>query len=439
MGKKNTIKNKAFKKGKTKRAFTLIELLAVILILGIIALIAGSTIYNMVEHSRKEAYKATVRGVLKSAEHYVTSYPLLNRGKPKYPIVFTCDGKECSNGIDKLELEGKLPVSGQVIIEDSSNIKARYLRSDRYCAFGDKVNIEINKDCDNVDITSPTNPTKGELGPTEGNNPEGKIKELASGSTDDHSEVTYLYLVLNDPEEPSKNDKRFSKDTTYKRACGRDYYGWALAEDASGNRSDVYYLGEAHDGENVYSEWSECTKECDGGVKTRTNTCSLITENLSEECNTQSCVVDVGTCSITGKLTGGVWKNYTAECIKEIDVTNLSVIEITGTSSMALNKHCHSYSTSGRGSSIIYVDLLNNNGGKIKSNEYAYMTFNPGDFDSIYAKKTPVTINSSFDVSNITGTVKIRLYHYTGGIYCSSSNNNDVQLTGKGSITITAK
>ncbi len=322
MGKKFRTNNKIFKKNKEKRAFTLIELLAVILILGIIALIAGSTIYNMVEHSRKEAYKATVRGVLKSAEHYVTSYPLLNRGKISYPVVFTCDGKECSNGIDKLELQGKLPVSGQVIIEDSSNIKASYLRSDRYCAFGDKVNIEINKDCDKVDTTNPTSPTKGELGPAEGNNPEGKIKDLPAGSTDDHSEVTYLYLVLNEPSQPNKDDKRFSTKTTYQRACGKDYYGWAVAQDASGNRSDVYYLGEAHDGENVYSEWSQCTKECDGGVKTRTNTCSLITEDLSEECNTQSCLESPYTAA-TSNVSGGLWtscsvSNYDSKYVKSI-------------------------------------------------------------------------------------------------------------------------
>ena len=289
MGKKNTTNNKAFKKGKTKRAFTLIELLAVILILGIIALIAGTTIYNMVEHSRKEAYKATVRGVLKSAEHYVTSYPLLNRGKISYPVVFTCDGKECSNGTDKLEVEGKLPEGGQIIIESSSSIKASYLRSDRYCAFGDKVNIEVNKDCDKVDKTSPTTPTGGSIGKVEGNNPKGTIKALPSGSTDDHSEVTYLYLVDNKPDEPNKDDKRFTKSTEFDRSCGKKYYGWAIAIDASGNRSNVFYLGETEDGENIYSEWSECSKTCGGGTKTRTNGCALITENLSESCNTQGC------------------------------------------------------------------------------------------------------------------------------------------------------
>ena len=59
-------KKKPFKIHIRKRAFTLIELLAVIIVLGIIVLIASSTIGNMVEHSRKEAYKATVKIKLSS-------------------------------------------------------------------------------------------------------------------------------------------------------------------------------------------------------------------------------------------------------------------------------------------------------------------------------------------------------------------------------------
>ena len=51
----------------------------------------------------------------------------------------------------------------------------------------------------------------------------------------------------------------------------------------------MFYLGETEDGENIYSEWSECSKTCGGGTKTRTNGCALITENLSESCNTQGC------------------------------------------------------------------------------------------------------------------------------------------------------
>ena len=56
---------------KKKKAFTLIELLAVIVILAIIALIVGVTIGNITDKAGKEAYKESVRGIIRSAENYM--------------------------------------------------------------------------------------------------------------------------------------------------------------------------------------------------------------------------------------------------------------------------------------------------------------------------------------------------------------------------------
>ena len=54
-----------------KKRFTLIELLAVIVILAIIALIATPIILNIIEDSRREAAKDSAYGYIKSIENYI--------------------------------------------------------------------------------------------------------------------------------------------------------------------------------------------------------------------------------------------------------------------------------------------------------------------------------------------------------------------------------
>ena len=53
---------------KTKNAFTLIELLAVIVILAIIALIATPIVLGIVERARKSALENTAYGLMESAK-----------------------------------------------------------------------------------------------------------------------------------------------------------------------------------------------------------------------------------------------------------------------------------------------------------------------------------------------------------------------------------
>ena len=140
-----------------------------------------------------------------------------------------------------------------------------------------------------LDIIPPKPPTSGAIGNVSGSNPVGTIQIPASGATDNSGTVIYKYLVTNTNTMPDRKDPNFTESLNFPRSCGTTYYGWAVAEDAGGNRSEVYNMGHTSDASNSYSEWSQCSKTCGGGTRTRTNTCALVTENLSEACNTQGC------------------------------------------------------------------------------------------------------------------------------------------------------
>ena len=158
-----------------------------------------------------------------------------------------------------------------------------------------------------VDKTNPTNPKGGNIGAVSGSNPSASIKTGVNGSTDSHSGFKrYLYLVTNSSSKPDKWNKGFSTSTAFTRSCGTSYYGWAVAEDNVGNRSEVISIGNTKDNPNQYSGWGSCSASCGGGTQTRTNSCALVTTGLSQSCNTQTCKPN------TPRIynpTGGNWIN----------------------------------------------------------------------------------------------------------------------------------
>ncbi len=144
------------KKNKKKKAFTLIELLAVIVILAIIALIVTVSIGRLLDNAKKETFKESAIGVLRSAELYMGKYVLENKSEPAYPMVFTCNGVECSNGIDILDISGKVPKSGSITMVNHKTVTANYLSDGKYCVAGTRTDLQVANSCADIDITKPT-------------------------------------------------------------------------------------------------------------------------------------------------------------------------------------------------------------------------------------------------------------------------------------------
>ena len=164
------------------------------------------------------------------------------------------------------------------------------------------------------DTTGPSVPTSGSIGNVSGTNTTGTIQTVASGSIDSGvGEITYKYLVTNTNTQPSKDDTNFKEALTFTRSCGTSYYAWAIAEDSLGNRSDVLSLGNTSDEANSYSAWGACSEKCGAtGTQTRTNTCALVTTELSQSCTVGTTYKDTngkwGACS---KTCGGGTQSYT--------------------------------------------------------------------------------------------------------------------------------
>ena len=157
-----------------------------------------------------------------------------------------------------------------------------------------------------VDTTPPTKPTGGTL--TISGSSTSATMAAATGSTDATSGVKeYRYVIKNSSGAPANTSTSYTTTRTFTRSCGTSYYGYAIAVDNAGNRSKVRNMGNTSDGADSYSSWSGCSKTCGGGTKTRTNTCALVTWDLSTSCNTQDC------CS-SARTEYGDWSTCTKKC-----------------------------------------------------------------------------------------------------------------------------
>lgn len=119
-----------------KKGFTLVEVLAVVVILVIIGIITIPFIMNIVTKARRDAFVDSARIMVKSASEY-RSNAVMNHTDRTLNINFSTD--KCP-----LEVSGQLPDSGNLKMDEKGNVELM--------VWSDKAGICVGKKIDSTEI-----------------------------------------------------------------------------------------------------------------------------------------------------------------------------------------------------------------------------------------------------------------------------------------------
>lgn len=110
------------------KGFTLVELLATILVIGIIILIAIPIAYRIFIQAREESFKNVVSNIISVIEKECESN--LQSGEETIKrYVFTANGVE-----PKIDIKGRLPISGYIETNESCRIEITDLSNGKITA-----------------------------------------------------------------------------------------------------------------------------------------------------------------------------------------------------------------------------------------------------------------------------------------------------------------
>ena len=129
-----------------KKGFTLVELLAVIIILAIISLITYAVVQKNIDVTKRSSFETSVKNIIEAAKEYVvTNYE--NNDFPEGGIDITNDELDIKNSEFKFGVIQK-DENGQIIVVN--------LTDGNFCANGPKNNLVIEDGaCDDIKDTTP--------------------------------------------------------------------------------------------------------------------------------------------------------------------------------------------------------------------------------------------------------------------------------------------
>ena len=140
---------------KEKKGFTLVELLAVIVILGILALITTPLVLNTIDKTKKGATLVTASNYINSLEDEFVKKQILNVSnveKGEYKVLE--DGKyQIGEEIGSISMKGSLPKSGIFCVNSNLNIKKYSIVIDDYVVSNITGEQEIEKGTKALNIT----------------------------------------------------------------------------------------------------------------------------------------------------------------------------------------------------------------------------------------------------------------------------------------------
>ena len=120
---------------KTRKAFTLVELLAVIVILAIIALISTPIILGIIDKARRGAFEDSAYGIFDAGRQYYIEQMVKPEGVGNQTIVFP--------KAEGLKFSGERPDGGFLEV-NSDGYMYLYMYNEEYCAKGESTsNVEV--------------------------------------------------------------------------------------------------------------------------------------------------------------------------------------------------------------------------------------------------------------------------------------------------------
>ena len=112
-----------------EKGFTLLELLAVIVILSVITLITVPMVMNVIEESKKKALVSSVQGILDSTNYFTMSHE-----KGVYEFLFDEEHKGSTLKGEKLEYKGNIDGEGKLYLDKEGNTSI-CISNDKYYAY----------------------------------------------------------------------------------------------------------------------------------------------------------------------------------------------------------------------------------------------------------------------------------------------------------------